>query len=179
MKENTILLVDADGDCEALVSAAANRASCKVLVAKTSRDAFWILEEQMKRLDLVVVDLDPDAHGLAFLEAISACADRPQILVITALEEAYMIPIARKHGASACLGKPITVQRLGSALNQLLKRSLTCDRWGSLVPSTANEKIDIRVSFEGIAAKLGPSSCGGSCSSCREEKDRFKSSSKR
>ena len=127
----------------------------------------------------MIVDVDPGAHGLALLEAITGCADRPQILVITALEEAYMIPIARKHGASACLGKPITVQRLGSALNQVLQRSLTCDRWGSLVPSTANEKIDIKASFEGIAAKLGPSSCGGTCSSCREEKDKFKSSSKR
>ena len=179
MKENTILLVDADGDCEALVSAAANRAGRKVLVAKTSRDAFWILEDQMKRPDLVVVDLDPDTHGLAFLEAISACADRPQVLVITPLEEAYMIPIARKHGASACLGKPITVQRLSSALNHVLMRSLTCDRWGSLVTSTPDEKIDIKASFKGIAAKLGPSSCGGSCSSCREEKGKFKSSSKR
>lgn len=179
MKENTILLVDADGDCEALVSAAANRAGRKVLAAKTSRDAFRILEDEMHWLDLVIVDVDPGAHGLALLEAITGCADRPQILVITALEEAYMIPIARKHGASACLGKPITVQRLGSALNQVLQRSLTCDRWGSLVPSTADEKIDIKASFKGIAAKLGPSSCGGSCSCCGKEEDKFKSSSKR
>ena len=67
----------------------------------------------MPRLALVIVDVDPGAHGLALLEAISGCADRPQIVVITALEETYMTPIARKHGASACLGKPITLQRLG------------------------------------------------------------------
>ena len=84
--------------------------------AKTSRDAFRILEDQMPRLDLVVVDVDPGAHGLALLEAISGCADKPPILVITALEETYMQPIALKHGAAACLGKPIAVRRLCSSL---------------------------------------------------------------
>jgi DNA-binding NtrC family response regulator len=179
MKENTILLVDVDGDCEALVSAAAIRTSRKVLMAKTSRDAFRILEDEMQWLDLVIVDVDPSAHGLALLEAISGCADRPQIVVITALEEAYMTPIAIKHGASVCLGKPITLQRLGSVFNHVLKRSLTCNRWGSLVPSTADERINIRASLNGIVAKLGPSSCGGSCSGCRQKNDKPKSSSKR
>jgi len=90
------------------------------------------------------------------LEAISGCADRPPILVITALEETYMKPIAMKHGAAACLGKPITVQRLCSSLNDVSQRLLTCDRWGNLTPSTVNEESNIRACFRGIAAKLSP-----------------------
>ena len=156
MKERSILLLDADGDSEALVSEAATLTGRDVLVAKTSRAAFRILGEQMQRLEVVVVDVDPGAHGRALLEAISSCADRPPIVVITALEETYMKPIARKHGAAACLGKPITVQRLGSSLHDVSQRSLTCDRWGCLVPSTANETLDVKARFRGIAAKLSP-----------------------
>lgn len=162
MKEHTVLLVDADGDCESIVTEAVARIGHDVLVAKTSPDAFWILEDQMKRLDLVVVDFDPDAHGLAFLEAISACADRPQIVVITALEETYMEPIGLKHGAAACLGKPITVQRLSRTLEDVSKRALTCDRWGCLIPSTAHKELNLSARFSGIAAKLSPTvSCHG------------------
>jgi DNA-binding response OmpR family regulator len=156
MKENAILLVDADGDSEKLVSLAAARAGRDVLVARSSSDAFRILKDQMQRLALVIVDVDPGAHGLALLEAISGCADKPQIVVITALEETYMTPIAAKHGAAACLGKPVTLHRLHSTLNAVATRSLTCDRWGALVPSTANETLNLRTRFRGIAAKLSP-----------------------
>ena len=116
MKEHSILLLDADGDSEAIMSEAATRTGRDVLVARTSRAAFRIVGEQMRRFEVVVVDVDPGAHGLALLEAISSFADKPPIVVITALEETYMEPIARKHGAAACLGKPITVQRLVSTL---------------------------------------------------------------
>jgi DNA-binding response OmpR family regulator len=156
MKENTVLLVDADGDSEGIVSEAANRTGRDVLVAKTSREAFRILGDQMQRLDLVIVDVDPGAHGLALLEAISGCADRPPIVVITALEETYMKPISMKHGAAACLGKPITVQQLSSSLNDVSRRSLTCDRWGCLIPSTVNKELNVKECFSGIAAKLSP-----------------------
>ncbi len=156
MKENVVLLVDADGDSEGMVSEAAARIGRTVLLTKTSRAAFRILGDQMRRLDLVIVDVDPGAHGLVLLEAISGCADRPPIVVITALEETYMKPISMEHGAAACLGKPITIQKLSSSLNDVSKRSLTCDRWGSLIPSTANKGLNVKACFSGIAAKLSP-----------------------
>ena len=156
MKEPSILLIDADGDSEEIVAKAAARAGRALLIAKTSREAFRILGDQMQRLDLVIVDVDPGAHGLALLEAISGCADKPPILVITALEETYMQPIALKHGAAACLGKPIAIRRLCSSLKKISQRSLTCDRWGWPVPSKVNEEFDTKASFRGIAAKLSP-----------------------
>ena len=156
MKENVILLVDADGDSEGIVTEAATRTGRDVLLANTSRDAFRILGGQMQRLDLVIVDVDPGAHGLALLEAISGCADRPPIVVITALEETYMKPISMKHGAAACVGKPIGIAKLKSTLDAVSKRSLTCDRWGCLIPTAVNKKVNIKACFNGIAAKLSP-----------------------
>jgi DNA-binding response OmpR family regulator len=160
-KENIVLLVDADGDSEGIVSEAAARTGRGVLLVKTSRDAIRILGDQIRRLDLVIVDVDPGAHGLALLEAISGCGERPPIVVITALEETYMTPISAEHGAAACLGKPITIQKLSSSLKAVLKRSLTSDRWGGLIPSTANKKLNVKACFSGIATKLSPTVSSG------------------
>jgi DNA-binding NtrC family response regulator len=156
MRENIILLVDADGDSEGMVSEAAARLDRSVLLTKTSREALRILSEQIRHLDLVIVDVDPGAHGLVLLEAISGCADRPPVIVVTALEETYMTPISMEHGAAACLGKPITIKKLSSSLKDVSKRSLTSDRWGSLIPSAAGKKMDVKKCFTGIAAKLSP-----------------------
>ena len=158
MKEKIVLLVDADGDSEGFVLEAAARTGRGVLTAKTSRDAFKIIRDELHRLDLVIVDVDPGAHGLALLEAISGCADTPAMIVITALEESYMKPISQEHGAAACLGKPITIAKLKSTLDEVSANwALTSDRWGSLVPRRTEKTSTVKARFRGIAAKLGPS----------------------
>ena len=112
MKKNSILLVDADGDCEELVALAAAQTGHESRWVKTSREAFAILGRQVRRFAAVIVDVDPGAHGLALLEAVSSCAERPPMLVLTALEETYMESIAKRHGAATCLGKPISLTKL-------------------------------------------------------------------
>lgn len=157
MKEGIVLLVDADGDSEGIVSLVASGTGREVLSVRTSRDAFKILREQMTRLDVVIVDVDPGAHGLALLEAISGCAQRPPIIVITALEESYMKPISKEHGAAACLGKPIAIAKLRFTLSDVsAMRSLTSDRWGSLVLRPIDRGLRVKAAFRGIAAKLSP-----------------------
>jgi DNA-binding NtrC family response regulator len=157
MKENIILLVDADRDCEDLVWKAAVRKDREVLVAKTSREALAILRNRMRYLQLVIVDVDPGAHALALLEAVSGCAEKPPMIVMTALEETYMKPIAIEHGAAACLGKPVALGKLKSVIDDVsAKRSLTCDRWGSLVLRPTSKGSNLKTGFRGIATKLSP-----------------------
>jgi DNA-binding response OmpR family regulator len=158
MKEKIVLLVDADGDSEGFVLEAAARTGRGVLMAKTSRDAFKVIRDELHRLDLVIVDVDPGAHGLALLEAISGCADTPAMIVITALEESYMKPISQEHGAAACLGKPIAIAKLKSTLDEVSASwALTSDRWGSLVPRPTEKTSRVKARFRGIAAKLSSS----------------------
>lgn len=159
--KKTVLLVDADADCELLMLEAAARTDRAVLFAKTSREAFEILGQEIQNLDLVVVDVDPGAHGLALLEAISACAQRPPMIVVTALEETYMNSIAEKYGAAVCLGKPMRWPKLVDAIQEVsANRGLTCDRWGALVPAPAQKPAHLKSRFRGIAAKLSARDAG-------------------
>jgi DNA-binding NtrC family response regulator len=161
MERKTLLLLDVDGDCEEMVAKAAARQDRALLLARTAREAFEIITNQIHSLELIVVDVDPGTHGLALLEAISAQAERPPMIVVTALEEAYMNPIAAEHGAAACLGKPLSLPRLIATLQQVeMHRGLTCDRWGSLVPAPVKKWADTRAQFRGIAGKLSPSQSG-------------------
>ena len=157
MHKNIILLVDSDGDSEQAVSKVTTRLGRDLLVAKTSREAFEMISDKMQQLNAVIVDVDPGAHGLALLEAISSCADTAPIIVITALEETYMKAISQEHGATACLGKPITAEKLQATLADVARHwGLTSDRWGTLVPRPIDKKLNIRADFRGIAAKLSP-----------------------
>jgi DNA-binding response OmpR family regulator len=151
MKEKVLLLLDADGDCYGLVTEAAGRTGRDAVLAKTSRQAFKIIRDEVENVEAVIVDVDPGAHGLAVIEALSSCADKPAIVAVTGLEEVYMRRIAEEHGAAACLGKPLTIPRVIAAVEAVSNGSRTCDRWGCLMPSLPHEKMDdVRRHFRGI-----------------------------
>jgi DNA-binding NtrC family response regulator len=121
MREKLILLVDPDADSVGAVLEAAARTGHGVRLVKTSRDAFKILGECIEQVEVAIVDVDPGAHGLALLEAISGREERPAVIVLTALEESYMEPIAAQHGAAACMGKPISLEKLKSTIDRILR----------------------------------------------------------
>lgn len=157
-----VLLFDADRDTEKTVGRVMRRCGLTVLIVTTSAEAFKILKDRLNSFELVIVDVDPGAHGLALLEAVNACADRPPLIVISSLEESYMTPIARKHGAAACLGKPLDARKIGEALERAACRPpRTSDRWGSLVPAALPKSEDMKEAFRGIASKLSPYVSGG------------------
>jgi DNA-binding response OmpR family regulator len=156
MKEEKVLLLDVDGDCESIAAEAAARHNRTVRMVKTIREAFKLVRDKGAQLDAIILDVDPGAHGLALLEAISGCADKPPMIVITSLEENYMKAIAAEHGAMACFAKPITTQILSVTLGNVMGRSRKCDRWGYLVPSTCSDSVDVRLCVRGIAQKLAP-----------------------
>lgn len=155
MKNNLILLVDADGDCEELVALAATDIDHDLCWVKTSREAFAVLGRQLDELAAVIVDADPGSHGMALLEAVSSCAERPPMLVLTALEETYMAPIAKRHGAVTCLGKPIGVAKLRATLRDVYAhRSLSSDYWGHLTAPPVDQGFKVKAAVRGISRKM-------------------------
>jgi DNA-binding NtrC family response regulator len=133
MKKKIILLVDADADLAGAVLEVASQTGHGVRLAKTSRDAFKMLKNEIDDIEIAIIDVEPGAHGLALLEAISGREERPPVVVLTALEETYMEPIAERHGAAACMGKPVSVEKLKSTIDQVpRRRAIVSDAWGHL-----------------------------------------------
>ena len=134
MKEKIILLVDADADCAGLVLEAAARTGPGVWLSRDSREAFDFLIREFDRIDILFVDVDPGSHGMALLSALGALRRRPPVVVVTALEESHMEPVPARHGAAACLGKPLSIQRLRAVINRFVQdendQEITCDPWG-------------------------------------------------
>jgi AmiR/NasT family two-component response regulator len=83
-------------------------------------------------VDVVIVDLDPGMHSLAILEAVADNAFAPPVIALTSLEESEMTPIAIRHGAGACLGKPFQHANLSKAIEVCFARPPcnSCDVWG-------------------------------------------------
>lgn len=152
-----ILLVDADGDGVGLLEAAAAQLGHTVVCVKTSREAFAELHRRLGDYVLIVIDVDPGAHGLALLEALTACAERPPLVILSALEEEYVKWIALERGAVASLGKPISANRLAATLGKVLEgRCPSCDAWGHLLVNCPSHKAEVKAATRGIARKLSP-----------------------
>jgi DNA-binding NtrC family response regulator len=134
MKEKVILLVDADADCAGIVLKAGARTGHGVRWSGDSRDAFGFLNREFDRIDSVVIDVDPGTHGMALLEAIRALRQRPPVIVLTGLEESHMEPVATRHGAAECLGKPVSIDKLKVAIERVTQfgsdEEVSCDPWG-------------------------------------------------
>ena len=153
-----VLLIDPDGDCEDIVAKAAARWKFKVDRVRTSREAFHRLNKHIRDLALIVVDLDPDSHGMAIVHAATGCAESPGIIFLTAFEESYAGPISRMHGAKACLAKPVDSEKLSRTLRDVAARQFpSCDRWGHLQAEPPPATRQQRLALRGIAGKLSPS----------------------
>jgi DNA-binding NtrC family response regulator len=179
MHKKAILLIDADADAVGVVMEAAARTGHEVRLARTSREAFQILRNEIHQLDVVIVDVDPGAHGLALLEAVSGRDEKPPMLVLTGLEETYMQSIAAGHGAANCLGKPFSIEKVKGALDQIFERTSckqTCDRWGHVCSPPIHREANERPRFRGIATKLSPTRA---MPNAKSEPSRKKSQTKR
>ncbi len=134
MKEKVILLVDADADCAGIVLEAGARTGHGVRLSRDCREAFGFLNREFDRIDSLVVDVDPGSHGMALLAALGALRRRPPIIVLTALEESHMEPVAARHGAVGCLGKPLSIERLRAVIDRFVRsendQEISCDSWG-------------------------------------------------
>lgn len=56
------------------------------------------------------------------------------VIVLTALEESHMKPVVLRHGAVACLGKPLSIDRLRRVIERFVRdendQEISCDSWG-------------------------------------------------
>jgi DNA-binding response OmpR family regulator len=134
MKRNILLVANGDADSNAIVAEAAKQTGRGLTKISSDRRAFEILNMATDDVDLAIIDLDPGIHSLSILEAMGWAETAPPIIVVTSLEESEAAPIASRHGAAACIGKPFTASQLVSAIEQVCSswrsQTLSCDFWG-------------------------------------------------
>jgi len=134
MKRN-ILLVGKDNTSTNVIGDAAARTGHGLRHANTSRETFEILQDGLDDIDLVIIDVDPGIHSLSILEALSYSKTAPPVIVVTGFEELEMQPIAYRHGATACIGKPFTSGELAILIADICPFTSeppgrSCDLWG-------------------------------------------------
>ena len=138
MRRRVILVLDADADTARAIASAAATRNCDLRFMQTSREFFHFCSEDFENVAAIVLDVDPGMHGMAILEALDACENTPPIIVVSALEEHRLGPVVQRHGAMACLGKPLSFTWLGRALDQAGERVAgpRCDLWGHVTKCT-------------------------------------------
>ena len=88
----------------------------------TSKEFFHFCREDFENVIAIILEIDPEMHGMAILEASDVCENSPPIIVVSALEDTPG-PVVQRHGAMACLGKPLSFTRLARALDQAVERA--------------------------------------------------------
>ena len=132
MKRNVVLVLDADADTARAVASAALTRNCDLRFVQTSKEFFHFCREDFANVIAIILEIDPGMQGMAILEASDVCENTPPIVVVSALEEHCLGPVVQRHGAIACLGKPLSFTQLGRALDQAVERATAprCDLWG-------------------------------------------------
>jgi FixJ family two-component response regulator len=132
MKRSVVLVLDADADTARAVASAATTRNCDLRFVQTSKEFFHFCREDFENVIAIILEIDPGMHGMAILEASDVCENTPPIVVVSALEEHCLGPVVQRHGAIACLGKPLSFTQLGRALDQAVERATAprCDLWG-------------------------------------------------
>ena len=132
MKRNVVLVLDADADTASAVASAATTRNYDLRFVQTSKEFFHFCREDFESVVAIILEIDPGMHGMAILEASDVCENTPPIVVVSALEEHCLGPVVQRHGAIACLGKPLSFTQLGRALDQAVERATAprCDLWG-------------------------------------------------
>ena len=137
MTRNIILVLDADADTAGAVASVAAGVNCDIRFVRTSKDFFHFCHEDFENVAAIILDVDPGVHGMAILEALDACENKPPIIVVSGLEEYRLNSVVvQQHGAIACLGKPFSFLRLAHAVEEALTLSAAaaprCDIWGHI-----------------------------------------------
>ena len=118
MKPQVILLLNADPDVEKALNEVASQTGDELLTARTAAESFRILRDAAKDVKLVVIDIDPEMHGVTLLTAVAGFRENVPIVAVTSLEENYMKPLAVRRGAVECVGKPVAPSRLAETIRR-------------------------------------------------------------
>ena len=113
VKPRAIALFSADGDLQNAAMTAVLGSRRGLRLASSVDEALRLLARDLSDLDMVIVDLDLDVHGVALLKALTFCCNRIPVVAIKSRKN-----IGPTKGAVACLDKPTTSKQLSAVIQQ-------------------------------------------------------------
>jgi CheY-like chemotaxis protein len=142
MNRNVILLVDGDTDTCAATLTAADRLKFDVRFARIARDLSELTQFGFDDVSVIVLDYDPDVHGLAIAETLREWSP-PRPLVFISSDETSHHHLMLAGKMTKHLIKPVSPTRLAHAIGQLTEHHPecacpSCDRWGHPSDERAN-----------------------------------------
>lgn len=108
----TILLVDSDSTCLAVISKMLSHLGYTVMTSRLGLDAFCIIQEKKSEVDLILADGNlPDVDKYEFLEMMGQVSKLPVVITISDDDVDVMVECFYK-GAEYCYAKPLAMADL-------------------------------------------------------------------
>ena len=119
-----ILIIDDEADFCGILETYLARQGYDTDVATSAEAAFTTLNHSQP--DLVLMDVRmPDTSGLELLPQIKAASSASYVIVVTALDDYRVEDLLYEAGADGYLTKPVRLEELGQAIQDLLSRHPT------------------------------------------------------
>ena len=113
-----LLLISQDREVVDLVSRVAGRIGVELINPDTTPEAITVIQEEPPKINLIVLDLLPRGHQMAFIEQIKKCKGNVPLVALTQLEDQIAGSIACAKGADEAFQKPLSER----AVEKLLRR---------------------------------------------------------
>ncbi len=119
-----ILIIDDEPDFCGILEVYLARMGYDTDVATSAEAAFATLSHSQP--DLVLMDVRmPDTSGLELLPQIKAASSTSHVIVVTALDDYRVEDLLYEAGADGYLTKPVRLEELGQAIQELLSHHPT------------------------------------------------------
>ena len=123
-KSNFVLLLTRDTELEQQSAKAAAASSARLIVARTVALALQIVHQRGRELEVVVIDFDNRARGLALLRALTTSSAELPIVALTSADSDHCIVLACASANACCLTKPINAVELEMVIRVLARSRL-------------------------------------------------------
>lgn len=123
-----ILLVDDDGPIRSSMRIFFEAEGCEFLGVESAEKA--LEEVGRQHYDVIIADYRlPGMDGLEFLRTIRENHPQTKKIFTSVYAERELFSQARQMGASGCIEKPLTVEKIEQLLSQWSERDYVCE-WG-------------------------------------------------
>ena len=140
MKQNVVLLIDADSKTYTATLSAVQSAGFNVRVGQIRNDLSEITEFELDDVAAILLDYDPDLHGPVVNEELAEWQPSRPLIFISSGEGLHH-PLILTGRAIRHLSKPVTANQLAHCIEAIVRNPechcVSCDQWGHPLAATA------------------------------------------